>query len=156
MVRQNPVRVGKSLFKSWQFFEKNIAVLKGVRRENAIFFFKALKQLDSEEIDLVSERYYKSDHPVNFNDFLGVHTGVRPVPFPVLVNKLGVNENQLKQRIRAIEIKLGNSVLDARDQQNGISDLSEVVMLFKDPGEIEIINQALAEIQRYRFQNKHR
>ena len=106
------LQIAKLLLRHWPFYERNFQELGGHVKSSALCLFKALKQLDSEEVKWLAERYYKSQQEANYSDRLDECMTIIPVPFKEVAEVLNRPEKTVQKELRRIERRLGFYILD--------------------------------------------
>ena len=112
MNSRRALQIAKHLLIQWPFYERNFQELRGHVKSSALCLFKALKQLDSEEVKWLAERYYKSEQQANYSNRLDECTTIIPVPFKDVAKVLNRAEQTVQEELRRIERKLGFYIMD--------------------------------------------
>lgn len=117
MSSRRALQVAKHLLRQWRFLERNFQEIQKYAQPTAIFFFKALKKLDSEEVRLLAERYYKSQQGACYSDRLGEYATIIPVPFKDVAKVFNRPEQTVQEELRRIERKLGFYILEYQKEK---------------------------------------
>ena len=150
-------QVGCFYARQWKFDEKHLSQLSYHAKVGAISFFKALKQLEPREVELLAERYYKSEQRAKYSNAFEDYQTVIPVKINVMAEKLGIPEGKLKKEIYRIEEKIGEIILgikedvDQEEAKKHIRKLEEVTLnKLGNYHERQILSAAFDEIAKYR------
>lgn len=108
----------KYLLVRWQYYENNINILDRYAKKNSIKFFKGLKQLETKEVKLLAERYYKSDEKIGFNKKIGEYTTVKPVPYENIARLVNESKQTIQEELKRIEKKLGYFIIEQSIQED--------------------------------------
>ncbi|EGO7832339.1 hypothetical protein FH947_001907 [Enterococcus faecalis] len=112
MSDRRALQLAKHLLIQWPFYERNFQELRGRVKSTALCLFKALKQLDSEEVNWLAERYYKSEREANYSERLDECMTIIPVPFKDIAQVFNRPEQRVQEELRRIERRLGFYIMD--------------------------------------------
>lgn len=104
-------RIGKFQLSRWKFYEDNIHRFEeltplAIFKKHSTAFFKALAQLEEDEIEYLALRYYKEPTQL-YNKWLGVYQTVKPEKYDVLGVQLGLTDKELRELYYPLHVKLG-------------------------------------------------
>ncbi len=143
----------------WHYYEEHIQELQYYAKVSAISFFKSLKHLTKEEVNLLAERYYKSSEGANYNEDLGCFKTVIPVPYKIVAEGFKRPQNDIQDTLKQIERKLGALMLqyeteiEKTDAEKSLAQLEAVVMDgLEDFREREIIAKAFKQVALQRIE----
>lgn len=112
MQSRRALQQAKYLLRQWRFFERNFQEMQGRVKTSALSLFKALKQLDKEEVNWLAERYYKSQNEAVYSEYLGEYTTVIPVPYIEIAKVFNCSEKTVQEELKRIERRLGFYILE--------------------------------------------
>ena len=101
--------------KHWRYYERNIQELQRHAKVSAISLFKGLKQLESDEVKLLAERYYKSEDYTNYNESMGDYSTANPISYKTIADKYNRSEKAIQEELKRIERKLGVLIIEHHD-----------------------------------------
>lgn len=95
----------------WQFYERARYQLGSIELQNAKVFFNAMNQLADEHKQILSDVYYQSQNPANYDSERELYTTVRPIKDKELCKEYGLtidnfaNRRRIAQNYLKIEIQ---------------------------------------------------
>lgn len=114
--RQRELQLAKFSLIHWKYYERNIQGLVRHSKTNALSLFKSLKKLQLEEVQLLAERYYKSENQSNYDRFSGQYQTVIPVSYKNIAETTNGSEKAIQNELRAIERKLGFFIIQYHEE----------------------------------------
>lgn len=106
-------QVGHLYLLRWKFYEMHISYfLNTEEKNNVIKFFQTLRSLENGEIELLAERYYKSDEHQRYDKLLGDYTSVKPITLSILGATFDCEASELAEMYRELQIKIGENILN--------------------------------------------
>lgn len=102
--------------KKWQYYEAARHELSEAELEQAKVFFNALKQLDEQERQILSDAYYYSKQPCIFREKTGHYHSLIPVKDEVLAKKYGVTIDRFRNMRRLAQMSLKKAMQNILNQ----------------------------------------
>lgn len=96
----------------WPYYEKNLQQLEYYPKIHAVSFFRSLKLLESDEVKLLAERYYKSKNQANYNEYTEQYMTIVPVSFKEISKYTDMSENVIQNKLKGIERRLGSFIME--------------------------------------------
>lgn len=153
IMKGDPQQKAKYFLKQWQYLTRNVQQLEAEEKKKASIFFKALKKMKPDDVQLLADRYLRSTEKTNFRYAVGDHMSVKPVSFKVMANTLDMDPKDVQTQMRIIERELGSFIIElsnqAAESQINLEE-SSLLDMFEDPEERSIMERALQEIEAHR------
>lgn len=102
-------RLGKFFLSRWKFYEENVEEFSQLSHyyKSAIRFFKCLKMLDRDELELLAQRWYVSNEGNLYSIDYDTYETIKPIPYEVIADIRDETVNEVQVELRRLEKKLG-------------------------------------------------
>ncbi|MDP8590875.1 hypothetical protein [Enterococcus lactis] len=104
--------------RKWQYYEAARHELSEAELEQAKVFFNALKQLDEQERQILSDAYYYSKQPCTFREKTGHYHSLIPVKDEVLAKKYSVTIDRFRNMRRLAQMSLKKAMQNILNQMS--------------------------------------
>ncbi|MGX6962379.1 hypothetical protein [Vagococcus xieshaowenii] len=119
------VRLATFILRRWQFYELNINKMKNnFHKWQAITFFRALQELEKEEVSLLARMYYKSPTQL-YNKWYSAFETCKGASLEEVAEQTGKTVTQVRSELRVIKIKFAK-------RYNELSNEPKKITLIRD------------------------